>query len=94
MPIKKENENDETIKRKIKFINNLRFMISSLLRLLDDLAKGLHKDKWQKCKFGLKYVASKESILTFKCVGRGESYEKKFQEDLTKGFEEIYKLCD
>lgn len=46
MPIKKENENDETIKRKIKFINNLRFMISSLLRLLDDLAKGLHKDKW------------------------------------------------
>lgn len=39
-------------------------------------------------------MASKESILTFKCVDRGESYEKKFQEDLTKGFEEIYKLCD
>ena len=51
VPIKKEvkniyndgNESVVTISYKIKFIDSARFMASSLLNLIDNLAEGIHK---------------------------------------------------
>ena len=40
-----KKENSKTIKCKIKFINSVRFMASSLSSLADSLAEGLQKDK-------------------------------------------------
>ena len=41
IPINKEFENDETITYKIKFIDSIRFMSSSLSSLVDNLSEGL-----------------------------------------------------
>lgn len=59
VPVRKENENGKAIPYKIKFINSVRFMSSSLSSLSDNLAKGLHKDKCKNCKSDL------ESIMAY-----------------------------
>ena len=56
VPVKKEftkidkdsNESVETITCKIKFIDNMRFMTTSLSKLVDNLAEWIHKIK---CKY-------------------------------------------
>ena len=63
VPIKKENKNGVTVTYKIKFINNVRFMASSLPSLIDILAEGLHKGKCEKCKSGLDYATFEDSTL-------------------------------
>ena len=45
VPIKRELDNDKTIRFKIKFINNFRFMSSSLSDLVDNLSEALHNNK-------------------------------------------------
>ena len=45
VPIKKELDNGKAITYKIKFIDGLRFMSSSLSSPADNLSKGLHSDK-------------------------------------------------
>ena len=54
--IKKENKNGMTVTYKIKFIDNIRFMASSLSSLPDNFVEGLHKGKCEKCKSGLEYA--------------------------------------
>ena len=57
VPIKKEikkidkdgNETVETISYKIKFIDNARFMASSLWNLVDNLTEGINKIKCKDC---------------------------------------------
>ena len=51
VPIKKENENDKTITYKIKLVDSLRFMLSSLSILPDNLTEGLHQDECKQNKF-------------------------------------------
>ena len=41
---------------KIKFIDSLRFMATSLSKLVDNLTKGIHSDKCIKCKLNLCYM--------------------------------------
>ena len=45
VPIKKENENGKTVTYKIKFIGNIRFLVSALLSLAYNITEGLHKGK-------------------------------------------------
>ena len=44
------------MKCRIKFINNVRFMASSLSSLVDNLAEGLHNSICKNCKSYLEYV--------------------------------------
>ena len=94
VPIKRENVNGKTIRYKIKFIDGARFMAGFLSSLVDALTKVLHKDKCKDCKSELKYVAAKRNILTFKCVDSIKNYEKEFDEDLAKRFENTYRSFD
>ena len=66
--IKKENDNGKTVTYKLKFIDSLRCMLSSLLALPDILTGGLHKDECKNYKSCLEYVTVNDSLLVFKCV--------------------------
>ena len=94
MPIKKEKENGKIISCKMKFINILRFMSISLWNLVDNLTERLQKDKCRNGKSGLEYMAVNNGSLVFKYEDRGKNYEKEFDEDVSKRFENIYKFCD
>ena len=61
-------ENQKIIKHKIRFIEHVIFMNSSLSSLIDTLAKGLHKVKCKDCKSSLEYLTSENGLLVFKCV--------------------------
>ena len=45
LPINKEINNKKTITNKIKFIDGIRFMSSSLSNLVANLSEGLHNNK-------------------------------------------------
>ena len=47
--IKKELDNGKKITCKLKFIDNFRFMSSSLSNLFDNLSDGLHNNKCTNC---------------------------------------------
>ena len=51
-------ENEKTIKYKIRFIDSVRFMASSLSSITGKLAEGLRKGKCKDCKSSLKYMAA------------------------------------
>ena len=90
VPVKKELENGKSIKHKIKFIDNFRFMSSSLSNLVDDLFEGLHSDKCTDCKSFLDYMSVKDEKLIFKCFECKKNYSKEFNKELIKRFTNIY----
>lgn len=61
-------KNAKIVKHKIRFIEHVIFMNSSLSSLIDTLAKGLHKVKCKDCKSSLEYLTSENGLLVFKCV--------------------------
>lgn len=90
--IKKENENGKPRIYKIKFIDNVKFISSSLSSLAESFSEGLHQSKCKNWKSGLDYVIDKCNTLIFECAGCNKSYEKVFNEDLTKRFQNSYKF--
>ena len=78
IPIEKEvtkvdkevNENIITISYKIKLIDSVRFMASSLSNLVDDLAEGIHRIKLKDC----------DSFLDCDCFLEHESFKDKLIE--------------
>ena len=57
VPIKKKIDNkDLEITYKIKFIDSYRFLSSSLLKLIDNLSEGIHKNKCLDCESNLDYI--------------------------------------
>ena len=56
MPIKKELDNGNSIKYKIKFIDSFRFMSRSLSILVDNLSEELYNDKFTNCMSCLEYM--------------------------------------
>ena len=77
VPIKKATENGNTITWKIKFIDNVRFMSSSLSNVFDNLSEGFDKDKCKNCWPDLEHVTAKDNTLTFECIRYSKSSEKK-----------------
>ena len=82
----KKQENGNNIKYKVRIIDSVKFMASSLSRLSDNLTEGLHKGKCKDCKLSLEYMTVKDGLQIFNCKCCNEIYEKKFDEDLSKTF--------
>ena len=61
------NESVETISHKIKFINSVRFIATSLSNLVDNLAEGIHKVKRKDCDYFLEYGSVRENLIRCKC---------------------------
>lgn len=76
--IKKLPENSNTVTYKIKFIDSLEFMQSSLPITSGNLSEGLHKERWKNCESDLEYITAKEYTVRFKYVDGNKSYEKEF----------------
>ena len=82
------------ISYKIKFIDSFRFMSSSLSSLVSNLSDGLHGDKCTDCKSCLDYMSVKDDQLIFRCFKCQKNYNKDFNKDLIKRFENTYEFCD
>ena len=85
MAIEKQ-ENGKTKKYKIRVIDSIKFMASFQLSLSDSLAEGLHEGECKNCEPSLEYMAATDVLLTFKCVHCNKTYEKKFDDDLSRGY--------
>ena len=94
VPIKEELDNGKSIIYKIKFINSIRFMSSSLSNLVDNLSEGLHNDKCIDRKSCLDYMSAKYDQLIFRCFECKKNYQKDFNKELITRFKNIYELCD
>ena len=88
VPIKKEitkidkdgNESVENMPYKITFIDNARFMASSLSNLADNLAEGIHKIKSKYFDCFLEYESVKDNLIKYKCLFCNKDYSNKFDE--------------
>ena len=53
---------------RIKFIDSVRFLASSLSNLPKNLAERLHNNKCKDCKSYLEFIEIREKLLIFKCI--------------------------
>ena len=51
---------------RIKFIDSVRFMTSSLSSILDDLAEELYNIKFKDCKYCFEYIKFKDKLIILK----------------------------
>ena len=95
VPFKKKIENKNLeITYKIKFIDSLRFMSSSLSKLVDNLSQGIHNNKCADCKSNLDYIKTKNEKLILECYNCKQRYRKKFNKELIKIFASTYEFCN
>ena len=66
VPIKKELHNGKTIAHKLKFIDSFRFMLTSLLKLADNLS-GIYSKECKGCKSICDFIGLKNNRLCYKC---------------------------
>ena len=85
VPIKKKIGNkDLEITYKVKFIDNYRFMSSSLSKLVDNLSEEIHNNKCSDCEFNLDYIKiKKHEKLLLKCFNCNIYYKKTFNKDFS-----------
>ena len=69
-------------------------MPTSLSKLVDNLSKGLHNNRFIDCKSCLDYMITKDEKLIFRCFNCKKSYEKDFNKELIERFANIYEFCN
>ena len=96
VPLKRKIDNKVLeINYKIKFIDNFRFMSSSLSKLADNLSEGIYNNKCSNCKSNLDYIRiTKNKKLLLKCFNCNTYHKKKFNKDLIKKIENTYNFCN
>ena len=93
--IKKRIENKNMdITYKINFFDSFRFMATSLSKLVDNLAEGVHNDKCNKCRSSLCFVNAMNETLIFECVDCKKEYKNKLNKKLIERFSNVYEFCD
>ena len=86
VPIKKESNEDGIVIYKIKFIDNFRFMSTSLSSLVHNLSDGIHNNhKCSNCNSSLEYISiSNNGKLLFECFDCKKRHSGKFSKSLKK----------
>ena len=90
----------------LKFIDSARFMASSLLNLVNNLSKGIHKInckfkhddkkcetcgiKYRYCDCFVQYTNFKDNLIEYKCLCYNKNYQQKFDEELKERFFNTY----
>ena len=91
VPVNKEIKNKNKI---IEITYKIKFMSTSLSKLVDNLSKGLHNNRCVDCKSCLDYVKTKDEKLILRCFSCKKNYEKDFNKELIKRFANTYNFCD
>ena len=84
------NESVITISYKIKLIDSVRFMASSLSNLVDNLTERIHKIKCKYCDCFLEYESVKDNLIKYKCLSCNKDYSNKLDEKLKKIFKNTF----
>ena len=98
VPIKKENEDGETITYKIKFIDTYSIMQNKLSDLADNLSEINNKDcikcsKRKKIRSECEFIGLKDNRLKYKCKECNDISAKSV-DDLKEKFPRTYKFCN
>ena len=99
VPIRKEitnidkngNKSVETIFQKIGFLDSMRFMATSLSKLVDNLTQGIHKIKSKDCDWFFEYKSLKDNLI---CLFCNKDHSTKFDEKLKKKFKNTFKFSN
>ena len=63
----------KTITYKVRIIDSLRFMESSLSNLADNPCEGLHNNKYKDCKSCFAFIKFRDELLIFNCSGSNKN---------------------
>ena len=69
-------------------------MSTSLSKIADNLSEGIYNNRCIDCKYCLDYMKTKDEKLILKCFKCKSYYEKDFNKELIKRFENTYEFCD
>ena len=74
----------------------MRFIKTSLWKLVDNLTEGIHKNKYNDCSCFLEYKSVKDNLVKDKCLSCNKDYSNsnKFYEELKKKFKNIFKFLN
>ena len=99
VPIKKELNSGETVTYKIRFIDSLRFMSTTLSELVDNTSEFLKSEECKSCIEKMKinskccFVGLKNNRLIYKCKECRKERKKSINE-LKGKFPGIYQFCN
>ena len=79
-----KNGNEDAIYYKIKFIDSARFMASSLLNLVGNLAKGIDKIKCKECNYLFEYERVKDNLIKYTFLSCNKEFLNKIHEEIKK----------
>ena len=92
VPLKKTNKNSKLTTYKLKFIDSMRFMNTSLSNLTDNLSE-INKQECKRCKENCKYIIHKNDVLIYKCK-KCHTRSYKSIDPLKKKFPNVYRFCN
>ena len=79
---------------KVKFIDNARFLATSLSNLADNLTEAIRKIKCKDCDCFLEYESVKDNLIKYKCLTCNKNYSNKIDEELKKRFKNTIKFSN
>ena len=72
----------------------MKLIVILLSKLVDNLAEGIHNNKFSDCESNLDYLKIKNEKLLLKCFNCNTYYKKKFNRNLIKKFKNTYSFCN
>ena len=91
---KEGNKAVGTISYKRKFIDSIRFMATSLTKLVDNLSEEIHKIKCKECDCSLTCDSIKNNLIKYKCLSCNKNYSEKLTEELKNKFKNTFKFSN
>ena len=87
------NDNGKKFTYRLKFIDSVRFMSTSLSSLVDNLSEKRHSDKCKDYKSELDYMSIKNNQFIFQWLECKKNYKKDYKE-LIKRFANTYEFSN
>ena len=72
----------------------MRFMTTSLSKLVDNLVKAIYKIKWKDCDCFLEYDSAKDDLINERCLSCNKDYSNKLNEELKNKFKNTFKFSN
>ena len=70
----------------------MRFITTSLRKLVDNFSEVIHKVKRKECRCSFKYESVKNNFMECKCLSCNKYYQEKLNEELKKKSEDTFRF--